>query len=375
MTGDADYHAFRAEINRLYPALSARIALTRGELADNPAAFAADLKAQLPPDILSECAHRIDSYQRLIGHEYRAAKILRSPVGNVCINLFADIDPARTRAPDADPLARYTPPATDAAACYIVITRTIGPREQLQRMSDRSIHPLRMKFAQAAMNPAHMKWWSFYHELSHALIALGHHDTGRKSGPAINRIYAMEMEESICDAYASLMTARRFGPSCLSMLTAMADMRRSGFPLSGPHYYCAPALDGIIADIRSNALPATGAEFAHAFDTARKNFLPFADFATGFLRLKAEENKIFMTLTPRVKARLTATVAACYAGTDLPDSERTNDHRAAALRLTEGAAVLNRDYKNSLPAAALQTGVRWLRYPLHRIGIGPHPGH
>jgi hypothetical protein len=296
----------------------------------------------------------------------------------MCVSLFADIDPAtpaRARGANDDPLARYLPPAGDAAACYIIVSRAIGPRTQMQRLSDRSLPPLRMKFAQAALDPQHMKWWSFYHELCHALIALGHHDTGRKTGPALRRIYAMEMEESICDSYASLMTARRFGPTCLPMLQTMADMRRSLFPLSGPHYYTAPALDAVIADARAIALPAPGDEFAHAFETAKKSFLPYDDFAAGFLRLKEEEGKIFMALTPRVKARLTATVSACYAGSELPEAQRNDGHRTAALRLAEGAAILSRDYKNSLPAAALETGWRWARTPLHRAGILRHPGY
>lgn len=376
--GDADCRAFRAEIDRLYPALSARIALARGELADDPAAFATDLRAQLPPAILDATAHRIESYQRLIAHEYRTARILRNPVGNMCVSLFADIDPAapvRRRGVNDDPLARYLPPAGDAAACYVIVSRALDPRTQMQRLSDRSVHPLRMKFAQAALDPRHMKWWSFYHELSHALIALGHHDTGRKTGPALRRIYAMEMEESICDAYASLMTARRFGPACLPMLRTMADMRRSLFPLSGPHYYTAPALDAVIADLRDGRVPAPGDEFAHAFETAQKSFLPYDDFAAGFLRLKEEENRIFMALTPRVKARLTATVSACYAGSEWPEAARHDTHRAAARRLAEGAAVIERDYKNSLPAAIIETGWRWARYPLYRAGVLRHPGY
>jgi hypothetical protein len=377
--GDSDYRQFRSEIDRLYPAVARRIALSRGELADDPSQFTADLRAQLSTDIAAMIRERADAYQRAITYEYRTALTLRNPIGNMCVNIHADHDPngpVRAQKPDADPLARYAPSAGDAAACYIALNRRMSPRTQLQRMSDRSLHPLRMKFAQAAMNPDHMKWWSFYHELSHALIATGYHDTGRKSGTLMQRVYAHEMEESICDAYATIMTLRRFGEPCLPMLRATADMRRSLFAECGPHYYTAPAMDAAMADYAAGAFPADTADvFTHALGIARTQYLPFDNFAAGFLRLRAEQDKIFMRLTPRTKERLRATVAACYAGSELPEEQRTVAHRDAALRLVEAQTVLPRDYKNSLGAATAETGWRWARIPLHRAGWIRHPGY
>lgn len=255
-----------------------------------------------------------------------------------------------------------------ADAAFIHMGDT-NPRRFLHAVSNCSTLPsLRMNFSQAAMNPAHLKWFTFFHELCHALRGIGAYDKPLPHETTGQRFrFIKESEEAVCDGFATVMTLKICGDAALPLLRTIADMRLSRLGSEAYRYHTGAAMRAVLGahegGTLATATPDMAAAYRFAQATAADHFITEAAFN--------EMERDFSVMCSPLMVMLGLSLRKDREA--LIDKVLGKNHKMADM-IAESRTILERQYiAPALPAygAAL---MRALKKPLHRLGLCPHPG-
>lgn len=389
-----DYHDFRAFIDRAYPELRDRISVSRFNIhaGGNWRRARADMESQIAPERLATMTE--DSWAQLLA-------AFRNNKRNISIQAtcflapipIADNEPPPTKDPataqrghrsgmgrNRDLIALFEAKAErrDMAAkknyhnmpyCYINIP-DINPRHLFAAMAGRMVPPARMAFNQAAMDPAIVKWFVFFHELSHGLRGLGAHAQKPLPENMTLRRYRFirDREEAVCDAYAAIMCLKMFGDDALPALHTIADMRQSLLYIFGPAYFTGPTVRAATKMHEQGKLAvwATDPEsvLALARKTAARNFVPWRHYVVMDDSLRRWKSPVFTVLDIPTIGMQAAVIRDCF----------EKDARLKPM-LENSRTLLKDNYQLDATTARWDALKRAIKTPLHRLGLCAHPGY
>ncbi|MCB9990011.1 MAG: hypothetical protein H6867_01365 [Rhodospirillales bacterium] len=373
-----EYHAFRAAVDRIYPAHKHLIALSRHVTERDARKAKQDLEEQITPAILA--AYGAEKLDEMVGHLHVRATDGRA-VGMPFTNVMYPFYPSEEDDTDIKDKSFLNRPAS---FIYIALNpKLFAPRQRFHTLSSGDIPALHMKFNQAALNPNMDRWFTFFHELCHAAIRLQAHDYfGPHLQDQTELDYYASMEESVCDAYAAINLLKLYGDGTLPFLKTYADMRQSRFYQLGHEYYCGPALYKIIEDYKDGNLTKPFEDINTLFDmavrTAEQTYVERQGFEKSYKtieELRNAEPLLWLFQGGYLRGCITREIHNAYSYHEVEDQKLAPKQREMQESLYKSLTILFNEYQENKWTARWNGLKRAVKRPLHKLGLAEHPGY